>query len=427
MSPSQRLKSSAIRVTLRESGYVRGVSPIEPLNQHERERATQVAARLSSAWQDWLDAFPPSDRSASGLSRVLNVDRTTCQRLVYALRSGFDGPALLGRLPGIPGLSRLLDASAGSVDPSLRAAAGQAVDLFATLIDDLAGSQSRLIRRLDASGESASPLRPASRNGDEAPDRQHLFEAAAKLTGRWSDLWTAIYIYVPDAERTTLRVPRVYGLLGHRATPEAVPLIVQNFSSTTDRGAAAPTSASQSDQQQAIIQPFSSDPNAFVRDSRTNAMIVQHVDTEPGQPGRPVDLMLASSLEMPHPRLRTPKLENLWALIHFPARAMLVDAYMPVSEARGALPSVGVHLWGPDHDMQAAPSWRTRFPQSPKIQLIGRGLDGVESPLHARHRELTMLAFQRVGVDPDAYVGYRLAINYPIWRAGYCLSFDFEN
>lgn len=416
-----------MRVALRETGYVRGVSPIEPLNQQERERATTVASRLQHAWQAWLDAFAPADRSASGLSRLLNVDRTTCQRLVFSIRGGFDGPALLGRLPGIPGLSRLLSASGNAVPSNIQSAAADAVDQFAALIDNLAGSQSRLIRRLDASGHDPDRSRDHASDGDDAHDRQRLFESAAHLTGRWSELWTAIYLYIPDKDRTHMRVPRVYGLLGHRATPEAVPLIVQNFSSIHDRSPTPGQPPSQaSNQQPAIIPQFSSDTDAFVRDNRTDGMIVQHVDAEPGRPGEPIDLMLASSLEIQHPRLRTPKLENLWALIHFPAKAMIVDAYLPISEARNSLPSVGVHLWGPDHDMQATPSWRTRFTQSPQIQLLGRNLEGIDAPQHPRRRELTQFAFQHAGVDPASYVGYRLSVSYPIWRAGYCLSFDFD-
>ncbi|MCC5822255.1 MAG: hypothetical protein LAT64_09395 [Phycisphaerales bacterium] len=404
-------------------GYgARSMASIEPFSTEELLRATRVAEGLHAAWTGWLGAFPSDCRSASGLSRGLGIDRTTCQRLVHAVRGGFEGPVLLSRVPGVPGLRRLLEAGAGRVPDGTRAATEEAVEAFASLIDDLGGSQSRLIRRLDATGGDPEIGGGA---GDDEGDRQRLFEAAARLTGRWSDLWMAVYLFVPDAERRCMRVPRMYGLLGHRSTPDAVPLVIQNFGSGRVRETDAAAGAGPDPRAAGLVESFSTDADALVRDARGGGLLAQRVDAEPGQAGRPIDLVFSSVGENPHPRLNDPRVANLWAMVHFPARAMLFDAYMPVTEARSSLPSVGVHLWDPGMDLHARPGWRTRFPSGPKLALLGRGLEGAASPLHRRHPELTRLAFESAGVDPDDYVGYRLAVPFPLWRTGYCMSFDF--
>jgi hypothetical protein len=402
---------------------------IEPFSPVELDRATRVAAALHGSWRAWMGSLPSESRSASAMSRDLGVDRTTCQRLVHAVRGEFAGVGVLSRVPGVPGLRRLLEASAGRVGEEVRLSAAGTVEAFADLINELAGSQSRLIRRIDASrAERDGSRAEAMEFSDEEGERRALFEAAARVTGRWSDLWTAVYLFQPDAARERMCVPRVYGLLGHRATPDAVPLVIQNFGAALVESAEVrpPTPGIGGKEGRGVVGgvvgSFSTDPDALVRDERGGGLLVQRVDARSDEP---IDLMFASTGDNPHPRLSEPRISNLWAMVHFPAKAMLVDAYLPVEEARASLPSVGVHLWGPDMDLKARPSWNTRFPSGPRLQMLGRGLEGAPSPLHARHAGLTRFLFESVGADPEAFIGYRLVVPYPVWRSGYCLSFDF--
>lgn len=400
---------------------------IEPFSPGELSRATRVAGGMHAAWRAWLGSLPADWRSASGLSRGLGVDRTTCQRLVHAVRGGFDGPVLFSKVPGIPGLRSLLEAGEGRVPEGVHLAAAEALAAFASIIDDLGGSQSRLIRRLDASNADSGPgFAPGEE--DEA-ERRQLFEASSRVTGRCSDLWLAVYLFQADASRERMRASRVYGLLGHRATPDAVPLVIQNFGlgplrETGGEGAGPRTFDPRA---AGLVESFSTDTSVLARDARGGGLLAQRIDTEGGGIAEPIDLMFSAAGDNPHPRLSDPAVANLWAMIHFPARAMLLDAYMPASEARQSLPSASAHLWGQDMDLGTRPGWTTRFPSNPKLEILGRGLEGAHSTLHRRHRELTRMAFEKAGADPDDFVGYRVAVPYPIWRAAYCLSFDFDS
>ncbi len=422
MSTRAKIKNAVEVLPIPDRGYGARSMAIEPFSPAEMSRATRVAAEMHGAWRAWLGALPVGYRNASGLSRGLGVDRTTCQRLVHAVRGGFDGPALLGRVPGVPGLRGLLEAGGDRVPADVREAAAGALTAFASLIDDLGGSQSRLIRRLDVSNAEVAP---GHAGVDEVAERRHLTESAARVTGRCSDLWTAVYVFRADAARERMRAFRVYGLLGHRTTPDAVPLVIQNFGlgplRETEGRAARPSDSEAA----GLVESFSTDTSVLARDTRGGGLLAQRIDTDGGSTPEPIDLVFAASGDNPHPRLSDPAVANLWAMIHFPAKAMLLDAYMPASEARSSLPSVSGHLWGPDMDLSARPGWTTRFPSGPKLEILGRGLAGAASPMHARHHELTRLAFATAGADPADYVGFRVATPYPIWRAGYCLSFDF--
>ena len=70
--------------------------------------------------------------------------------------------------------------------------------------------------------------------------------------------------------------------------------------------------------------------------------------------------------------------------------------------------------------------WQTRFADGPRLELLGTGISNAPSPMYARQLELTNFLFAELQLDSDRFVGYRCAVAYPIWRTGYCMSFDFN-
>jgi hypothetical protein len=154
--------------------------------------------------------------------------------------------------------------------------------------------------------------------------------------------------------------------------------------------------------------------------------LVQAIDERPGSSERPVDLMLATRTLVPHPALHAPRLEEVWALVNFPCRHLLFDVYLHPSLARTCLASLDTHLWGPDFGQHVGDRWQTRLADSPPLKLLGTGLRRQTPPGFARMPELTEQLFARAGLDPTEYVGYRCDVPYPMWRGGYCVSFDFR-
>ncbi len=401
----------------------------QPLSADETLQADAVARRLHSELRELLASLPPTLQSPSRLAKEISTDRSVCQRIVGSVRGPFPGPGLLVKLPGAKGLQQFLDAmqsnALAEADQLINLRA--AVDQFEQTVVRLAGSQSRLNRRLRArSAQAESARSSASREpsaNDELGIRTALFDSAAQLTGRWSEAWVAVYVYHPSGpDRDRLDVPRVFGLVGHHARPDAVPLVFHSFSHAGDpRGDNAPEPGLR--EQPVVLEEFTTSPIPLVSTTRPGEFMVQSIDHELTE--QSVDLMLAATGNVPHPSTTPNRLEELWALINLPVRRMVLDAYLHQDEARESIPSLAVHLWRPDFATDAGRRWQTRMPHTPRLQLLGQGIERAHTPVYSRQEALTRTLFEKAGLDPHAYVGVRCEVEYPIWRTGYCITFDF--
>ena len=112
-------------------------------------------------------------------------------------------------------------------------------------------------------------------------------------------------------------------------------------------------------------------------------------------------------------------------MITFPARRLIFDVYLHREIARRCIPSIEAHLWNSSAGQQGLWRWSTRFPRGPRLLLLGTGLGNAEAERIPGHAALTAHVFERAGWDPTEFVGYRCDVEYPIWRAGYCMLFDF--
>ncbi|MEO0651710.1 MAG: hypothetical protein AAFZ65_13625 [Planctomycetota bacterium] len=278
----------------------------------------------------------------------------------------------------------------------------------------------------------SAPAQPFGRS-DDADPQVRLFEAAREVTGRASDCWVAVYVYRPcPDDPSRVEVLRAYGLRGHSARRDAVPLVVHNFSSGIDDPDGDPRFANL-EQARAegrtptiVLENFTSSPPPLVTARQPGEFLVQSIDAPSPSGGAPVDLMLATRSSFPHPANHDPHLEEVWALVNFPARHLLLDVYLHPDLARRSVPSLDAHLWGPDFSQQVGDRWQTRFSHTPPLQLLGSGIRTAGPAAFPRLPELTAELFARSELDPTSYVGFRCDVPYPLWRAGYCVTFDFS-
>lgn len=384
------------------------------------------ARRLVERLQALLAACPPDGQHASGLARLLKIDRTTCQRAVFAVTHAYPGPQILKQLPGPKALQALVDAARKlrpAIDESVVAALEVAVDEYSALIKRLGGMVSRVIRRLEQSAE------PEPLPTDRLAVRRRLHDAAAELTGRSSRCWVAVYIYAPHGGAAgMLDLVRAHGLIGHVAQPDAVPLTFHNFSARpetadTEFFAALDGSAATGRAQSTLLRAFTSDPPPIISAKLTDEFLVQAIDGPAGV--QPADLMLASRATLLHPALQPQRLEEAWAMINFPVQHLLFDIYLHEDLARACIPAVDVHLWRPDFAADIGDRWQTRFADTPHLQLLGRGLRNAGAAAYGRQAELATYVFKQAGLDARRFVGLRCEETYPMWRVGYRVSLDF--
>ncbi|MFN7020650.1 MAG: hypothetical protein ACK4WH_04880 [Phycisphaerales bacterium] len=410
------------------------------LSQSEQAEAELVARRLHSELKACIALLPERDQGGSAMSRVLGLDRATCQRLVATTASPNAEAETLVHLPGVLGLKQFLAAMwARTSDPrgveQLQAAAA-AVNRFESLIKQLGGSQRKLRARL-ASTRAGNEwgAGSAAAASDDIAAREAMFRAAAALTGRWSETSISLSLIRPtpaDEARDgsgrsvqTTQTARIRAVLGHHARADAVPLEV---------GSTNPLEAepSRSDPVRhrapaMLLEEFCSRPMPRLVSHTTGHRVVHVIDAaEPGAIEN-ADIVLADREPVTdlHPAVMKPPVGEVWSLINFPSRLLVFDVFLHRDIAARCRPSLELHMWTPNVVQHAAARWSTRFPGGPRLRSLGNGLTGARTTGYGRYLELVGQQFARLGWDAESFVGYRCEVAFPVWRAGYCVAFDF--
>ena len=404
---------------------------LTPLDETEREAVTRAVSTLRSELRALVGSLPVEGQTASGMARLLGVERTTCQRVVSAITPPDAGLELVSQLPGTRGLRMLVDAAeAAGPDGATLASTRSAIRAYDELIRRLAGSQTKLIKRVERTlpGEVGSD----GVTGRDEQARAMLFESAEQLTGRSSELWLAVHLFTPDREHPGLVLDtRAHGLVGHRAAADAVPLTFHIFGDDLGEdddhepraGHFRPLIAGQRD---ALLPDFSTDPPPIVRAKSPGEAVVQTIEPSPGTArSSPIDLVFGLDGAITHPATREHRVEEIWALVNFPVRRLLFDVFLHRDLARACIPALDNHLWRPDFASQVGERWQTRFWRSPQLTVLPAGLEHARTDAYKRYAELVRTLFEARGANPADYVGYRCDVAYPIWRTGYRLSLDF--
>ncbi|CAG0964620.1 hypothetical protein PHYC_00915 [Phycisphaerales bacterium] len=426
--PSSKSGSADIRETV-----VDAITGEARLPERDLAAADQLGHRLHAELRDVVALLAESDRGASAMSRALGIDRATCQRIVQSVKS-HPGADTLVRLPGIEGLRAFLAAMAGRARGAhpreVLAGAAAAVDRFESFLNDLDLSQRGLRELLERTRIEESLHAPA----DDPASRAALFKSAARIIGRWSNasLFASIIRPLPGDPALT-EWARMRGLIGHQWRDSAVPLEIGGTASlqTTPHGPALTTldaTPASGNTPTSLLTDFCSRPLPRVT-SRAEGIRVTHVIDTDSHDGRgPVDICMAhrSARPDPHPATLTPPVGEVWSPQHVPARRMVFDTFLHRDIARRCIPSLEVHLYMPDiaqrHD---AARWSTLIPGSPRLHVLGADLRATATPAYPRYPELFDHLFKTLAWNPAEFVGFRCEVEYPLWRTGYAMLFDF--
>ena len=379
-----------------------------------------MGGRLGSELAAALRELSPPIGGGSSLSRALGVDRATCQRVVLASRQQ-QGLEVLRALPGPDGLEMVLRALAPSLSHGRRSTAQAALDEYRLLILDLGGSQSRMLAFLrDASDHSSDDPLLASRRA--------LFDAAGSVVGRRSELTTIISAYMPAANGTEMRRLVAGAHFGHRADRHAMPLTMGSgrMGTAPAQGGAAVSLDGQpleGSSPLALLREFCSEPAPSILTQHPSSEINHIVEWEGDiDRERAVDVAVGrfGARNLPLPSPDDPR-HAVWALVSFPTRRLVLDVFLHRALATSCIANASAQGTGL-HELRAG-EWTERLPSQPTLQHLGTTL--ADAP-HRRVTELERHVFGRAGWDITQFVGYRLDVVFPIWRAAYCVWFDFS-
>jgi len=405
----------------------------DPLLPSEREVADRLAGRLHSELRAVLRTLPNETRTASGLARYLELERTGCQRMMSALSTEQPDAHVLARLPGIVTLQTILQrAEERGASNEAVAAARTAVELLAEFFERAGGSQSVFARRLLISNSASEPVTTAGSQSNA----QALFESARLAIGRWSALQLQTAIYRPDPiSPNGMQTARMRGFIGHQASPHAPPLVLLSRKTTM---AGEPTSIAEyealDDTQKGngpvyAATPFCSDSAVRIANRRGGGVMAQVVDAPEHLECSGFDFVTAdrSVHAVPLPCTENPPIHELWVSPDYPAARLLFDVWQHRDLARCSIPSLSAHLYRINVMETPGDRWYTKLAGGPKLELLGTGIEQAASPFWDRHTEALRWMFDHLGWDPQEFVGYRCEVHFPLWRIGYLMAFDFSD
>ncbi|MFT3683966.1 MAG: hypothetical protein QM783_03390 [Phycisphaerales bacterium] len=225
------------------------------------------------------------------------------------------------------------------------------------------------------------------------------------------------------------------GQIGAVVAPGGLPLILGSGDTLKTEEDALRTGPGPSGRTpETILSAFSTSPLPTITNkSRTGAthQVIDPsafaIDGESGFEPRPIDVVTAlrACHLMYDPKTGMPTLDAVWSLVNGPSARLILDVYLHADMERNFRPSIDALLWSPDLNAPAAERWTIRLPNQPRLQLLGRGLSHAGSELHPRHAEVSNAFFGHIGWDAEDFVGFRCEVRYPVWRAGYCMGFEY--
>lgn len=401
----------------------------KPLTSDERALCERVAQRLYAGFSSLVEQLPENAQSGSGMAKHLDIVRNTTQRVIHALRDQVPSVQTLVKLPGVKGLEQLLESMLESgLEKQSIEIAEVAVGQFDQLIDSLAGSHTKLAARINAPGtiETESPL-----GGIE--QRKALFESAVGVTGRTAQTGISMYAFRRSPENPdVLQRALASGLIQTSIVPGGMPIVIRagdtlQWDDPSNRSFDyLDDSQPHGNTPQALIEEFSTHPLPTVTSQGPADNLVQVIDPAELDGPQTIDVITAARSNHPFTDPKTGKLtlDEVWSLVNCPTAHLIFDIYLHRELERMVRPAIDAQLWYPNLSSPGGQRWITRYPSPPRLELLGEGIARAQTKLHPRHGELTHVFFDRLGWDPSEFVGFRCEVVYPIWRAGYCMSFQ---
>lgn len=401
------------------------------LSPADLARLKLLGRRLSGELAALIDSTPEAMRSARGLAKLLGVDRGTAQRALVASRLGHEPVEALAKGPGVAGLRQI---ARGALEAGIggEGATGlpSAIDQFEAALRELGISQAALIRALEPEESDADERSWNSGAAfDHVERRRRLFEAAAEAIGRVMDTRAIIVILRPKpANPAKVEVFGGHAVLGYRARPDAMPLVLGRSVDSPDRpgaGESAGVPAPPLLSGERVLVDFCTQPLALVTSRQHKRELFAVV--EPRSAEEAVDVVLASNApDDDENSQHFGRVHETRFNIRVPTRGAVFDVYLERSLAQNCVPSLDLFLWPREAHSLRPGNWFDTLPGAPLLQVLGPGTRNAATEYYPRHAELTRTLFAASGWNADQFVGFRCQTAYPHWAACYSVNFDYR-
>ena len=387
----------------------------DPISPTDLTRCDTVLRHLHESLRRTWRALPGAGRTAAGAARLLDLERTTCQRIGFVANRPFDLASILDRLPGRNGLTAFAAAcernEVGNAESRLQLR--EALDAAELVWTELAGSAHALAQRLrgvvdetlasqtTATGATAQP-------SDAAPVRRQHHELSVQIVGRRVQHAYLAVILAPSDTNEFVRKLTLHAQLGVTGRAGAIPMTMGSTRNIFGEGL-VPSTGSMRDP--VIVPRFSTSPLPITRVGEDGPFVMQHVR---GSNDDAVDVTRFFRADLEHPGLGGGD-ETSTLLVHNPIARLTLDLLVHERVVRGAVPFADVILDRPDSAaLTLDEAWLQRLDTVPAIRRLDAG--EVESePIDAMRAWL----LEQAGGTAASFAGYRVDEAFPIWRTGY--------
>lgn len=374
-----------------------------------------------------LAAIPGHPHRPQALATRLGVDKVLTSRLLKALRGG-DPIEVLAHAPGPDPLRRVLrSAKRGGVGAAELDAARDAIDGFEALIQDQLGDRSALATMVAA-------WLPAAREEFELRRKQAAYKAISQLKGATATLDASAVILHPGASGECLDVLWCMGLFGlRRLRPDAqVKFATRRVSAPESnedpRRPMNLAGVAVDGIDRTRLDEYCSQPTAPLVAHRYGEVVHYTLGGESFGPGSGVDLVFAElnldEMACPKPPAK-PRSGFVFAEVGTPSRSLSFDVFVHEQVYPGIEPELVLHdtaiggvadPFDPARDID-------RLEMIETLDSLGRGLERCSLPEAPKHRSMLAEVFAARGWDPDAFRGYRVRIEYPIYGCQVTVAF----
>lgn len=412
-----------------------------PLTDQECASAKRVGERLKSELELLIRSLPPQFRGTTAMSRELGIDRSTCQRVMRAARNSTEPLDVLAQVPGAKGLLRFTDALTMRGIPQQKITpVTEAFEAFHRLIDDLADSQSALIRRIEALTEPVydNSARSLVRGRPKNELREQAFEVISELTERRLEL-QCNYLFarpLPDNPRK-VELVGARDLKGMEGSKGASPVSAFSFYQDPNTQVHAPTQTQPLYTEDkpntehgrfSVIEEFCSEDHPPIEIRQAGDIMIELIEP-PGEDAAPIDMAVGYRIAPPiqHVALQEDKRLFFRSTCPIPTRRLMMHVYLHKSMARQCLVEAFVYERGVESLSDARSPWFDRMDQPLVVEILSNRLAADETPIGKRQRALQAHVFEQAGWDPSDFVGYRTVVDHPLWGCRYAMVFDFSD
>ncbi len=402
----------------------------------EQKQIEATGCRLAAELRELIEQLPPERHRVTEMAQWLDLNRTTCHRVLAAARRGNDGLGAIREAPGVGGIQQWVrKVQDHGADPSRVAAVEAAIEAYRTLISRFGGSRSALLARIDKATRTGGPADGEASEASNWQMRRDLFELHSRYTRRRCHSLVSIRVLQPMPDQPDMiEVVRIKGRTGVEIDPTAMPLVMEEY--TTHPANAHPTPTPRDlrgrllDDPDActLVSDFSSSPIPIETVRTYHQRVLTVLDPSRAQ-AEPFDVITGTRFSplTTDPSSKDRPILSMGFGPNPPARYAVLDVYLHRSLARRCVPSVGVYYFASGSIRRADPveRWYDRIPDPPSLEIINLEASSEVLKAYPRHIELTRHVFDTCNWPIEDFVGHRCLIQYPLWGTEYMMSFDF--